>query len=330
MKMTNAHMRKVILLLVIVIVIINIAMIYTIRSIIHHEHPLPGQQYRHLSPIIAQLDDQEFSTVQGIYRTDYLPLKNIINNTIVYDGEHEYFFYMESLNTGSWIGLREKEQSFPVSLRKVPLIAATFKDIENGELNISDVVVVQPSDVSYGFGPLSYIDTNVTRNYTIADLIWLTTYYSDNTAAEMLYRKIGHEKYATALLRMGVSYETVHNDLTDPHTKISVKEYSNILRALYYSSYLTREHSEQTLLLLSNTTFNDGIPAGVPANITVAHKIGYWHDEEQFHDCGIVYYPDNPYILCVMTQGFSLPEANAVIANLSRTTYEYVDGLSRQ
>lgn len=64
--------------------------------------------------------------------------------------------------------------------------------------------------------------------------------------------------------------------------------------------------------------------------MTVAHKTGYWYEGEQFHDCGIVYYPENPYILCVMTQGFSLSEANAVIANLSRVTYEYVDGLSRQ
>ncbi|HIH23714.1 TPA: serine hydrolase [Candidatus Woesearchaeota archaeon] len=330
MRMTNARMRKIILVLVIVIVIINVVTIYTIRQLIHHTHPASEQQYPHLHPTIAQLDEQEFSRAQRLYRTDYAPLKRIINDTVQYGPGQEYFFYMESLNTGAWIGLREKEQSFPLSLRKVPLIAAAFKCIENGTLNLSTKVTVLPNNRMLGFGPLSYINTENEEEYTIADLMWLNTYYSDNTAAEMLYRQIGRENYANTLLRMGLSYETVQHDLADPHTKISVKEYSNVLRSLYHSSYLTREHSEQTLRLLSNTSFNDGIPAGVPADIVVAHKIGYWHDGEQFHDCGIVYYPENPYILCIMTQGFSLPDANAVIANLSRVTYEYVDGLSRQ
>jgi hypothetical protein len=85
--------------------------------------------------------------------------------------------------------------------------------------------------------------------------------------------------------------------------------------------------SEKALSYLAETTFDKGLVAGVPEAVAVAHKFGEAGREDgslQFHDCGIVYYPGRPYILCVMTRGGSFEPLYAAVADISRTVYEEV------
>jgi hypothetical protein len=44
--------------------------------------------------------------------------------------------------------------------------------------------------------------------------------------------------------------------------------------------------------------------------------------ETQFHDCGIVYLPKKPYLLCIMTRGTDLNKATKVIKNISQAVYK--------
>jgi beta-lactamase class A len=113
----------------------------------------------------------------------------------------------------------------------------------------------------------------------------------------------------------------------------SPREYSVLYRALYNGTYLSRHLSEEALELLSNSTFRSGLVAGVPPEIPVAHKFGVRDAAdnplegsayEELHDCGIVYYPDHPYFLCIMTRGENFADLEAVIAGLSKTTWDEV------
>jgi hypothetical protein len=45
----------------------------------------------------------------------------------------------------------------------------------------------------------------------------------------------------------------------------------------------------------------------------------------QLHDCGIVYYPHKPYLLCVMTRGKSSDDNSKMIAEISKLVYREVD-----
>jgi len=108
---------------------------------------------------------------------------------------------------------------------------------------------------------------------------------------------------------------------------ISPKDYSNILRTLYYSSYLKRYSSNLLLSYLTQTRFEKSLPAGVPPDVKVAHKVGYYlaKEGEEHHDCGIFYYDHSPYILCIMTQGLTQEEADAFAAQISRITYDFME-----
>src|SRR6185437_13516132 len=93
-------------------------------------------------------------------------------------------------------------------------------------------------------------------------------------------------------------------------------------------TYLSPEMSEKALKLLSQTTFTSGIVAGVPKNIPVAHKFGeraYDTDAtKELHDCGIVYFPNHPYMLCIMTKGTDFGSLATVLKTISQKTYDEV------
>lgn len=110
---------------------------------------------------------------------------------------------------------------------------------------------------------------------------------------------------------------------------ITVKDYVSFFRVLYNSTYLDRTLSEKALELLSKSEYQDGLEAGVPEEVRVAHKFGERKFEEtgerQLHDCGIVYHPIRPFLMCVMTKGKSLNDLSSVIAALTKTAYAEVD-----
>jgi len=86
------------------------------------------------------------------------------------------------------------------------------------------------------------------------------------------------------------------------------------------------------LSLLTHTNFTSGLTAGIPKNIVVAHKFGEATDDDvsgsiisrELHDCGIIYYPGKPYLLCVMTKGTDFSKLEGVISGISEIAYDFV------
>jgi len=100
---------------------------------------------------------------------------------------------------------------------------------------------------------------------------------------------------------------------------------------LYNTGYLSKERSQLALTLLSQSTFREGLVAGVPEGTSVAHKFGrkVFDDgqDSHLHDCGIVYHPSMSYILCVMTTGTDYENEKRAIAEVSQAVYEGISAL---
>lgn len=232
--------------------------------------------------------------------------------------------YYRDLNNGPVFGIDPDTQFSPGSLLKVPLLLAIYKQQESDSAYLSkkieyaggastaaqDVVVGQP--ISPG------------HTYTVNELLSHMIKESDNNAALLLYQLLGYDKTADTYKELGLTPPSVGSDYT-----ITVRSYATFFRLLYNATYISKTDSNEALKLLSGAEFKDGIVAGVPSGTVVSHKFGERHFEgdtkiEQLHDCGIVYKPDHPYMLCIMTRGHDVKTLAPVIANISKIVYSHV------
>lgn len=156
---------------------------------------------------------------------------------------------------------------------------------------------------------------------TVEELLRRMIIDSDNDAASTLLNLAPPEEVIQDLRDMGVVLVQKDDDWW-----ISVGEYGSIFRILYNSTFLPPNLSNSILKLLSQTTFKTGLVAPIDVNIPVAHKYGERRagSLQQLHDCGIVYFPKNPYLLCVMSRGADLKQLEAAVAEISKIVLEEV------
>lgn len=240
--------------------------------------------------------------------------------------------YFMMLDSGTWVGLNERLEMPPGSLRKIPLLAATFKLVEEDRLRLTNSIEIQSHhlDLTLGIenavGPLAANGPG--KQHSIRELVDYIARHSDNTATMALSERVGYEAYAEAFFAMGLSLQTwERNFLSGRITDypVSPQEFAQAFRSLYFSSYLKPEHSQKLLELLTDSVFVDGIPAGIPPAIPTSHKIGDWRQGDHHNDCGIVYYPSHPYLLCIMTGGMEKSRAYRLIADVSRESFAYMN-----
>lgn len=233
--------------------------------------------------------------------------------------------YYRDLNNGPVFGINQEESFAPASLLKIPLLIAYLRWAEDDQSVLEERILFEsPVDVGYQqeFAPALPLVPGTT--YTARELLEQMIKYSDNQALMLLFNKIPQQYQEELYTLLGVDISLI----TDPMGRLTVKQYSIFFRILFNASFLSRKNSEYALQLLSDTSFVDGLRASVPESITIAHKFGERKtrmDLQQFHDCGIVYYPGHPYLLCVMTRGKDATTLIDAIRETSGFVYKEID-----
>lgn len=245
------------------------------------------------------------------------------------DGVSAVSVYFRDLNNGPWFGLDEGTSFSPASLLKLPLAIAYYKLAESSQGYLQKKILYDGPkaswpDVTQTIAPKESLV--VGQEYTYEELIRRMLSYSDNIAYYLLYSNIPFS-----------DLESVYNDfeikLNGPgvvdDSIVTVQNYSSFFRILYNASYISKEGSEKILSYLIGSDYQEGLVAGVPQGVEVAHKFGEREVKgapvKQIHDCGIIYHPDHPYLLCVMTKGDDVTMQSKVIAEISSLVYKEVD-----
>jgi beta-lactamase class A len=230
-------------------------------------------------------------------------------------------FFFEYLPTGTTIGVNEKNEFFAASLFKVPVTMAYYKFLErtNSIEDLDKELTVESDDVDTQWGSLWKLGPG--SKIKMSEVIRLTLEESDNTAARMIAERVQDQDFSDVYQGLDIDLKTASGGAV-----LTAKNYTSILKALYFSSVLNRDNSNQILDYLSKSNFNDQLVAGVPKDIKVAHKIGEYVDENgktAYMDCGIVYVPRRPYSLCMISVSDEKTAAERM-SDLSRSVYQYV------
>jgi len=285
--------------------------------------------YKFINPLLeCELKSNEMGSVAELRNKASLAVTEVLN----YDNKIKNIsVYFRDLNNGPWFGINEKEKFSPSSLLKVPLLIAYLKQAEVGpELLLEKYLKEKEVDLGDNFAYQYFKPSQkleIGKSYTIDELLYRMIAYSDNEAALILFSLIKPEIQTTIYNDLGIKMPEANKE-----DFMTVKDYASFFRILFNASYLNRDFSEKALTLLSKSEFDKGIVAGTRGNVVVAHKFGervYQTEEKvelkQLHDCGIVYYPQHPYLLCIMSRGDDFDKLANIIKDISYLIFDYIN-----
>jgi len=214
-------------------------------------------------------------------------------------------------------GFNQNEVFPAASLMKLPVILTLYQQAEAGRLNLMTKYSLKESDKIGGAGILQTKPAGST--YTYRRLAKYMGHYSDNTAYHVLVRILGSEKIQQVIDKAGMNKTSLKRHETTP------ADMALFFRKLYQGKLVNQKDSFEIMSFLTKTVFEDWIPAGVPENVRVVHKIG--RDLGTFSDAGIVFAP-HPFVLVVMSKEARASEAVKVLPKISRVVWEFETGSS--
>jgi len=270
--------------------------------------------------------DCEYS--QSIGDIEYKPsiakINEYLNASKSSDQVQDAAVYYRDLNNGPWFGINEKDPFSPASLLKLPVMIAYFKQADENPGLLDKKLTYK--NVKGLIAPHFVFQSNLVegKQYSVEQLIEQMIINSDNNSLFILQDNIDNTLIDKVTIDLGIETASTNS----PEDYMSVKSYASLYRVLYNSSYLDREYSEKALEILAKTTFDKGLRQNLPKNIPIADKFGERELDngvKQLHDCGIIYYPKHPYLLCVMTRGSDYDKLSVIIGNISKIIYQDID-----
>jgi beta-lactamase class A len=213
----------------------------------------------------------------------------------------------------------------------VVTLIAYFKEVDTNQSIMNDTIYYDNKEDGNETEHYRPAESLAPGYHTVKELLERMIIVSGNNSNLLLISHLGQEKIARVYedLDIPLPVSTAEFDF------LSTQDYSYLFRALYNATYLSRTSSEKALELLARAEFANGLRPGVPEDVHIAHKFGErtmntsaLGESEGFirelHDCGIIYNPQNPYFLCIMTQGKEFENLEPVIQDISKATYDAV------
>lgn len=287
-------------------VIIIIAGIFILRK---------GKMHGLLSPI----QHDAYTTVLGFFsvRKDPADLKKQIQSAVG-DTFKNYSVYVVDEHSNFSMGINESEQFTAASVNKIPILAAIYDQEQRGSVNFDQVITLQQNDIQdYGTGSIRYDPPGTT--YTVKTLIRLMMQKSDNTAAFLLGNYILNLPKIQSIIN---SWGLTQTDMAN--NKTSNKDIELLLRKMYDNNVANPTLTAEMLGFMKDSDFEDRIPAGVPKDAVVYHKIGNG-DNSEVHDVGIVVHDDTAYYIGILTTNVGdVDAATKLEAKISKIVYDFL------
>ncbi|OGS21178.1 MAG: hypothetical protein A2252_05210 [Elusimicrobia bacterium RIFOXYA2_FULL_39_19] len=238
----------------------------------------------------------------------------------------EVGIYIKDLKTGVVLSYNESKPFASASLVKIPIMAATFQAVEDGNMSLSSKMTMLRKYKAAGSGSMKR--NRKGTKYTVEQLVYNMITDSDNTATNMLTYELGFgyinwvfsQKLGLEVTRFdrGIMDLRLRNKGIENYT--TAKEMGDLLEKMYNKKLVSKESSNKMLDVLAHQKHNDRIPRFLPNGLNVAHKTGLLRGI--CHDAGIVFTDKGDFIVCVLTRDFgSYKLAKNFIGEVAYITY---------
>lgn len=232
----------------------------------------------------------------------------------------KYGIYFQELESSSNnFEINGKEVFTAASLIKMPVILTLYREAEAGRINLDEIYKLQVMDKRSGAGALQY--KPVGFEISLREMAELMGKQSDNTAFNVISQKLGAEKIQAIIDALGVKNTSFNENITSP------EDMGIFFRKLYSERVVSEKSRDEILSFITDTIWEDRIPAGVPKGVAVSHKIGT--EVGVISDAGIIFAP-KPFILVIMTEGANEIEAKKALPEITKKIWEMTQGLDTE
>jgi beta-lactamase class A len=243
------------------------------------------------------------------------------------------------LATNKEVLISADEPFHPASTFKVCVMMEVFRQARAGMFSLDDSIPVKNEFASIADGSrfsLASEDDSETDLYDhigtrlgIRDLLERMVTRSSNLATNILIELVTAARVTEFMQALGAPGLAVRRGPEDNaafrlglNNSATARGLTHVLIRLAKQDVVSAQDSDEMIEILSRQYFNEGIPAGLPAGVRVAHKTGW--NENMYHDTAIVFPPDHQlFVLSVLTTGLEETKAAPeLVASAARLVYE--------
>lgn len=246
------------------------------------------------------------------------------------------------LPSGQTFKHRETVAMPTASLIKFPLLMATAKALEEGDVSLDGRIKLTKEDQVPGSGILTeHFAPGL--ELTLHDAIHLMIAYSDNTATNLVIDQVGLNATNELMAELGcdatrLNSKVYRRDTTNNLERskkyglgsTSSEDMVRLLEMLDAGEFVDKERSDLVLKYMGDCLSTVGLPRYLPAGTKVAHKTGAVGDTRT--EAGIIYSPAGPIAISVLTTANEDKtwdddnEAKLLMAEIAKTAYSHFVG----
>lgn len=228
--------------------------------------------------------------------------------------------YVRDFNKGEWFAIDGDRRYDPGSLIKLPVVLTMLRMTESDPAlrTRSFGLMGAPNMPEQRHAPHEPLDPS--GEYDLTVLLERSLEHSDNTASSILAQRMDYKLFRSLLRQLGLPEMPGNLD----RYPLSPSEYGQFIKALHNSSYLSPRASQYLVDRLLHSDFKDGMRAGIPDEVEVAHDFGEAGGDGAFqlHDAGLVFAPNGTYLAVVMTQGHAVDALPGVVARVHEAIFQ--------
>jgi beta-lactamase class A len=136
-----------------------------------------------------------------------MKLRNEINKAAK-EVKGQMGFYLKHIESGKELAI-DADKIYPLaSVFKLAVMLETLKQVDEGLISLDERIELEPRHYCIGEGILQYLQPGLKP--TVRDLLSLMIIATDNTASEMLWKRIGIQRVGMLMKEMGLAKTQIY------------------------------------------------------------------------------------------------------------------------
>lgn len=229
-----------------------------------------------------------------------------------------------------WLGEADGEEILAIdadrpvagsSMLKILILSEVHAQAQMGLFRWDDLHVLREEDLAEGSGSL--VTKPAGTEWSYRELVRRMIVHSDNTAANILLKRLGITRVNARAERLGLETTRLGGECVDRKGVTTAREMGALMGAVMRREILTLKACDAMSALLEATP-RTRIAAGVPSELCVGRKGGTLSGMRA--DAAWVRFPERPYVFVVildeLAERSGVPDrGNAALVELSRHVF---------